>query len=117
MYMTQKQIHNEIINLETKIVDICKVYLEEIKSLKLENTRLLEKNIFENNALNLSIKSLQIENNKLRDEVKIWKQKWDQLQNTDELIKKIMEKHNKWWVLNSVEESMYRKVIEMIKEL
>ena len=52
--------------------------------------------------LNVKIKSLQKENNALKAENEKWKQKWDKLKNTDEILQSIMQKNNKWWVLDSV---------------
>ena len=38
------------------------------------------------------------------------------LQNTDDIIKEIMQKHNSWWVMDSVEEKVYRKVLKQLQE-
>ena len=124
MYMTQSQIHEEINKMEEKITIILNNHMKDYDELKKENAEILERNILDNNALNLTIKSLQtdmktltIENQRLKTENIECKQKWEKLQNTDEILQKIMQKNNKWWVLDSVEESMYRKVIETIQQL
>ena len=124
MYMTQSQIHEEINKMEEKITIILNNHMKDYHELKKENAEILERNILDNNALNLTIKSLQTdmkaltkENQLLKTENIECKQKWEKLQNTDEILQKIMQKNNKWWVLDSVEESMYRKVIETIQQL
>lgn len=124
MYMTQNQIHEEINKMEENIIIILNNHMKEQDELRKENAQILERNILDNNALNLTIKSLQTdmktliqENQCLKNENLEYKQKWEKLQNTDEILEKIMQKNNKWWILDSVEESSYRKIIETIQQL
>tara|TARA_Y100000816_G_C26004286_1_gene524831 strand:- start:629 stop:997 length:369 start_codon:yes stop_codon:yes gene_type:complete len=122
--MTQNQIHEEINKMEENIIIILNNHMKEQDELRKENAQILERNILDNNALNLTIKSLQTdmktliqENQCLKNENLEYKQKWEKLQNTDEILEKIMQKNNKWWILDSVEESSYRKIIETIQQL
>ena len=124
MYMTHNQIHEEINKMEENIIIILNNHMKEQDELRKENAQILERNILDNNALNLTIKSLQTdmktliqENQCLKNENLEYKQKWEKLQNTDEILEKIMQKNNKWWILDSVEESSYRKIIETIQQL
>ena len=58
-----------------------------------------------------------LEKNKiLMEQNKILSTRLYKIQNTDEIIKEIMKKHNSWWVMDSVEEKVYRKVLHQIQE-
>lgn len=70
----------------------------EMNQYKEQNVTILEKN------------KILIEKNKILS-TQLYK-----IQNTDEIIKEIMKKHNSWWVMDSVEEKVYRKVLHQIQE-
>lgn len=76
--------------------------------------------IAEKDKLQEEILSLKCENEILHKEMSILRRsvkKWEAIQNTEEMVQMIMKKKNKWWVLDSVEESIYRSVIEMIQNM
>ena len=60
---------------------------------------------------------LKSENDTLIEKVKVLEERWNRFQNTDEILKKVMEEKNKWWFLDSIEESLYRNVIEIIQNI
>ena len=60
---------------------------------------------------------LKSENDTLIEKVRVLEEKWNRFQNTDEILKKVMEQKNKWWFLDSIEESLYRNVIEIIQNI
>ena len=77
----------------------------EMNQYKEQNVIILEKN-----------KILMDQNKILMDQNKILSTQLYKIQNTDEIIKEIMKKHNSWWVMDSVEEKVYRKVLHQIQE-
>ena len=60
---------------------------------------------------------LKSENDTLIEKVKVLEERWNRFQNTDAILKKVMEEKNKWWFLDSIEESLYRNVIEIIQNI
>jgi regulator of replication initiation timing len=60
---------------------------------------------------------LKSENDALIEKVKVLEERWNRFQNTDAILKKVMEEKNKWWFLDSIEESLYRNVIEIIQNI
>tara|TARA_Y100000992_G_scaffold300689_1_gene269852 strand:- start:387 stop:662 length:276 start_codon:yes stop_codon:yes gene_type:complete len=60
---------------------------------------------------------LKSENDTLIEKVRVLEERWNRFQNTDEILKKVMEQKNKWWFLDSIEESLYRNVIEIIQNI
>tara|TARA_A200000113_G_scaffold202688_1_gene197281 strand:+ start:4664 stop:4939 length:276 start_codon:yes stop_codon:yes gene_type:complete len=60
---------------------------------------------------------LKSENDALIEKVRVLEERWNRFQNTDAILKKVMEEKNKWWFLDSIEESLYRNVIEIIQNI
>ena len=60
---------------------------------------------------------LKSENDTLIEKVRVLEERWNRFQNTDAILKKVMEEKNKWWFLDSIEESLYRNVIEIIQNI
>lgn len=60
---------------------------------------------------------LKSENDALIAKVRVLEERWNRFQNTDAILKKVMEEKNKWWFLDSIEESLYRNVIEIIQNI
>ena len=60
---------------------------------------------------------LKGENDALIEKVRVLEERWNRFQNTDAILKKVMEEKNKWWFLDSIEESLYRNVIEIIQNI
>lgn len=84
-------------SLEDKSIHVISLQ-NEMNQYKEQNVTILEKN------------KILMEQNKILS-TQLYK-----IQNTDEIIKEIMKKHNSWWVMDTVEEKVYRKVLHQIQE-
>lgn len=124
-----KSIQSNIQNLENEIKQLNekykKVYSEKgslhqrlnITSKSLEDKSIhtisLQNEMNQYKEQNVTI----LEKNKiLMEQNKILSTQLYKIQNTDEIIKEIMKKHNSWWVMDTVEEKVYRKVLHQIQE-
>ena len=133
--------NNEALNNENKSIQSNIQNLEnEIKQLNEKYKKVYSEKGSLHQRLNITSKSLEdksihtislqnemnqykeqnviiLEKNKiLMDQNKILSTQLYKIQNTDEIIKEIMKKHNSWWVMDSVEEKVYRKVLHQIQE-
>ena len=90
-----------------------KIYSE--KGSLYQRLNITSKSLDDTKIENIALKNelfKYIENNKiLIEQNKILSNQLYKLQNTDDVIKDIMQKHNSWWVMDSVEEKVYRKVL------
>ena len=81
-----------------------------ITSKSLDDTKI------ENIALKNELSNYNENNKILIEQNKILSNQLYKLQNTDNIIQDIMKKHNSWWVMDSVEEKVYRKVLLHLQE-
>ena len=126
--------NNELLLNENKIIQSTIQNLEnEIKVLNEKYKKVYSEKGSLHQRLNITSKSLddtKIENIVLKHDLskykenniiliennKILSEQLYKLQNTDDIIKEIMQKHNSWWVMDSVEEKVYRKVLKQVQE-
>lgn len=114
----QLKINNLENNLQLLNEKYKKIYSE--KGSLYQRLNITSKSLDDTKIENIALKnelSQYNENNKiLIEQNKILSNQLYKLQNTDNIIQDIMKKHNSWWVVDSVEEKVYRKVLLHLQE-
>ena len=52
----------------------------------------------------------------MEEKVKAMEEKIEKVKNIDELVARLMEKKNSWWMADAIEEGVYRRAVESIVE-
>lgn len=63
------------------------------------------------------LSSLCDENAALKKRNEYLEAKIGKIEDTEEVLRTVMKEKNKWWFLDSIEESVYRNVIEVIQKM
>ena len=63
------------------------------------------------------LSSLCDENAALKKRNEYLEAKIGKIEDTEEVLRTVMKEKNKWWFLDSIEESVYRNVIEVIQKI
>ena len=94
-------------------------YNETHEKIKLENISLNElKNELKETIENIRKINRELikKNHVLEGTNKLLETKLSLINNTEHFIQILLKKHNSWWVADSIEEPVYRKVIKTIQE-